>query len=1049
MRKLILIGLFASFLLSVQAQKQITNYEYWFDNAYNEKMEASANNSGSFLLNTSLNTTNLTKGLHTFHIRFRDNESAWSSVTSSMFYKLPASLSNTAIKAYRYWADNNFSERIVSEFDPVNPLIITDRLVFIDAANPCTPNDYTFDPDPFTGFKVTYNTTNLFNIQFQDEAGQWSSTSVDTIQYPYSYSVICDTLISGLPKVKSIPTSDTLHFFMVNALEGDSLVFKTSKPLILDLFDPYGKKLKTITSQQSTTEQGIHAKLDGAYFAVVHGFASVSGSYSIEYTHIAKYALLGYTPQIVGNRGFSLLEFSGNGFSQSTTVRLFNADTIIEAHNISYYNLGLLKANISFEKAPTGFYNVEVNYGDTIIVVPNGIEVELFKPIEFDIQVIGPAQFRVGTPTCYSIQIKNKGNVTAFGVPLGIVIGYVTEGGIMKINIVNNSSFNKIPPIDFSKYSDETADSLRNYFENLPDEDRFFKFYDSLEQSYSLRNDIYIANIAPNSTYTLSMTITASCAISIHAAVPQTWNYISSDTLKNTKYQPIIDNCCIMRGLECIVNLVFMYPQIRNIMNTMPIDETCVLEGILNFVMLTSGVYCEGTPPENANLEAGCDLLGAVSSSLLGCIDASNFNVLEKLLKGLDFTSDIIALWECSTVTYELITGKCDDDYTGDSLRPQPVTSFDPNDKYGYRSPSGSTFFNSDRNNFTYIINFENQSTATAPAQEIVVIDTLDANYLDLNSFKAGFIKIGNKIAEAPFDAQNHTWQVDMRPTLDLRTQVQLTFEKNKGIARWHLITIDPKTDTIPLDPLVGFLPPNDSTGSGQGSVSFSIDLNDNIANGAIVKNRASIIFDYNDPILTPTWSNKKDMIAPASSMFPAIESSDTTIVLSWQGSDNIGGAGVYCYNLYAKKGEAEFVQSLSRTTQNSANFVYEKGVEYAFYVTAIDSAENKEIKTHIPDITFNKPFAINDLSATKYGFIHVYPNPSQSTTGFVLELSISDELIKKSSIQITSVYGSLIKSITTMNKKMMINDIPAGIYLVSLFVGELEIENKKIVVGF
>jgi len=71
------------------------------------------------------------------------------------------------------------------------------------------------------------------------------------------------------------------------------------------------------------------------------------------------------------------------------------------------------------------------------------------------------------------------------------------------------------------------------------------------------------------------------------------------------------------------------------------------------------------------------------------------------------------------------------------------VGSFDPNDKYGYRSPSGSKYFNEDETNFTYVIEFENKETATAAAQEVFVTDTLDSNVFDIESFKAGSIKIG------------------------------------------------------------------------------------------------------------------------------------------------------------------------------------------------------------------------------------------------------------------------------------------------------------------
>jgi hypothetical protein len=290
------------------------------------------------------------------------------------------------------------------------------------------------------------------------------------------------------------------------------------------------------------------------------------------------------------------------------------------------------------------------------------------------------------------------------------------------------------------------------------------------------------------------------------------------------------------------------------------------------------------------------------------------------------------------------------------------VTSWDPNDKIGPVSESGSTAFNN-RTEFTYIINFENDpELATAPAQEVRIIDTLDLNVFDINSFEAGFLNIGGRVIETPFAQQNCKWTVDMRPAMDLITEVTLKLDKPKGIATWYFISIDPATGNLPDDPLVGFLPPNDEDGAGQGSVMFTIKLKEGVPDDVVVANRATIIFDNNPPIITPTWENKKDVIPPASTLLRAIAINDTLVELRWTGSDNPDGSGIYCYDIYMKPENGNYERIIAKSTNESATVKIEKDVKYALYSIATDHAGNREKEKTKPDITIpeeNLPFDI------------------------------------------------------------------------------------------
>lgn len=43
----------------------------------------------------------------------------------------------------------------------------------------------------------------------------------------------------------------------------------------------------------------------------------------------------------------------------------------------------------------------------------------------------------------------------------------------------------------------------------------------------------------------------------------------------------------------------------------------------------------------------------------------------------------------------------------------------------------------------------------------------------------------------------------------------------------------------------------------------FVVELKPGLASGTAIRNRASIVFDLNDPIITNTWTNTLDFEAP------------------------------------------------------------------------------------------------------------------------------------------------------------------------------------------
>src|SRR5205085_4810379 len=82
--------------------------------------------------------------------------------------------------------------------------------------------------------------------------------------------------------------------------------------------------------------------------------------------------------------------------------------------------------------------------------------------------------------------------------------------------------------------------------------------------------------------------------------------------------------------------------------------------------------------------------------------------------------------------------------------------------------------------------------------------------------------------------------------------------------------------------PLAGFLPPNDNTGRGEGSVLFTVMPRSNLATGTQIHNSAVIDFD-GVPNSTPEWHNTVDDAPPVSHVLPLAPHSDlSAFTVNW-----------------------------------------------------------------------------------------------------------------------------------------------------------------------
>ena len=191
-------------------------------------------------------------------------------------------------------------------------------------------------------------------------------------------------------------------------------------------------------------------------------------------------------------------------------------------------------------------------------------------------------------------------------------------------------------------------------------------------------------------------------------------------------------------------------------------------------------------------------------------------------------------------------------------IRMFSVASFDPNDIIGPAGTGAPDHFMRPEQTFYYTILFENLPTATAPAQEVIITHQLDAN-LDFTTFEVGPFGWQELIFLVPPGQSFYETRIDMTGSLGYFVDFSAGIDFETGIATWTFISIDPLTGDLISDALAGFLPPNMTSPEGEGFVEFSVRPREGTGTGDVILAQASIVFDANEPIITPIYVNKLD----------------------------------------------------------------------------------------------------------------------------------------------------------------------------------------------
>ena len=285
-----------------------------------------------------------------------------------------------------------------------------------------------------------------------------------------------------------------------------------------------------------------------------------------------------------------------------------------------------------------------------------------------------------------------------------------------------------------------------------------------------------------------------------------------------------------------------------------------------------------------------------------------------------------------------------DDEHEPEPYEPDPVRPSDPNDILGPDGFGEEKWITTD-NSLDYTIRFENQPSATAPAQEVVITQQLDDD-LDWRTFRVDDFGWGDLYFDLPGNRPFYNNRIDLIEDYGFFVDVFSTIDVSTGTATWTIKTIDPETGAAPLDALEGFLPINNEDGIGEGFVAYSVQAKRSAQTGDVIDAEARIVFDTEEPIDTPPIFNTLDVGIPTSTMeaLPDVIDNDTgEFLVTWSGGDDANGSGLAGYTVYVSEDGDDFTPWLADTLLTEATYTGEPGSTYDFYVIASDNAGNEQ----------------------------------------------------------------------------------------------------------
>lgn len=721
-------------------------------------------------------------------------------IQTQFFVKTP--VGGNGVVEYRYWLNDSTSQAQAIKLDKrTNPFKLVTLLPV--EKHPIRSSLFQFD---VTDGKPTLYAKNDFHMRFYDASGRFVDATEQYVDYQTKQDVTDITPIyNGDHKTVVTPGKNVIRWFEFNAEKGDTVTFRTDQAATLQVFSPEGKEVYSAQGNTSVVYGGCHTWTDGTYYVALHDVTGSKPNTTLEYFHMDKYDVVNQDVDLVGNGGCSTITVDGNGFRDLYAVDFFTAQ------------------------------------GDSIHHVDIGHESDAQTSLTFDF------------------------SNAALGM-YDAVFHFTTEDKVF-----------------------ETLNTIREAEKDANDLIQFVVYHDSVSNiDYGLSQ--IILSLPPNQTKTFTITIKSTSTVSLEAYMTKEWfpltdNKVSANGRKRVLRASNRDwMCCQRERFECAADAIASIAGLF-----MPPGAGCATSLTLTGLETVYDVWCSdgGSASErwdNYLQSQGQSLASRLIQSAVSCVTAYFRFQKKQLMEDRNLAASLGSSTEVERINAELqavrtmensairgiynvlttaiLGGDCIKAFTqtkpdcppnpdggGGSSTPQPPA--DPNDIYGYLAESGSKYIADSVAKVSYTIEFENDTAfAKASAHTIVIRDTLDSRYFDLNTFQPMSVKLGEHnlfLNEGDVTTKNDVTSfvktIDVRPAINAIAQVEGTYTHKTGVAEWRFTSLDPMTMEPSDDLMQGILPVNYDGQSGIGEVVFEIGMKSGKLDGTGIVNRASITF--------------------------------------------------------------------------------------------------------------------------------------------------------------------------------------------------------------
>ena len=728
-------------------------------------------------------------------------------------------------------------------------------------------------------------------------------------------------------------------------------------------------------------------------------------------------------PSEAGNYGYTTITVFGGGLSAENTKIILRKDgeEDIEGSEVFSEAAGTIASLFNLSGTTLGDWDVVVSKNSVEMSMPGAFTIIEGEAPDPWVNITGGGLILFNMWKSYTINYGNNGNSDAFGVPLWIAI---TEMENLEVEFID---FEIAEPAANAELGiTGIKDSIPLFFVA----DEYFSA-DERARIYPL----YIPKIPANSTTSIHIRIKSPASFNIETWVSDP--FFTGDTLSEksatAKDVPFSE---MNAGARACIGLSMAKVVAEGLVN---LAQMALPVGCINSMVTTFYNPWDYKPKGHKN---DVPTLGStawqMSSVLINCAgDLPYFKAFKITVAVAQLAASMYDAYQADKACREAWLKK-----SGNKKGVAAVSSYDPNEMIG-PSGFGDQNFIVKNNLMPYTILFENKSSASAPAHIVTVSDTLDLSVFDISNFGFSsfgwgdtiFTPVGNNLKEFSED-------IDLRPGINLITRVSAKLDTITGIIKWEFLSLNPETMDIEEDPLVGFLPPNVSSPEGEGFVSFSVGLKEELVTNSEIRNQATIVFDANEPIITNEYLNTLDLTPPQSQVYPLDAEIKSNFDVSWTGSDE--GSGISGYTIYVLENDTALYPWLLNTDQVTDVFHGELGSTYKFYSIATDNVNLMESEPAQYDAATTVTVDIEGFELVKEE-LTVFPNPANDN----LKVTLTNAPCGMYAVELVSVNGSLLHSRLyddfNMQEGIIINveNCDPGQYVLRVVFGNKSVSRK------